>query len=61
MMRRIGAAQLEAVSPLLSLGKNDRTVLWSSAFVKGDQALTSEYKAWRNEESDRLLRYFDGK
>ncbi len=34
-------------------------VLWASAFIKNDPALSSEYEAWRTKEGNKLLRYFD--
>jgi len=34
-------------------------VLWSSAFIRNDPGMLEEYEEWRNDEGNKLLRYFD--
>jgi len=50
--------QLEQLN-LFMAAQHATMVLWASAFIKADPALTAEYEVWRDGDAKKLLLYFE--
>jgi len=56
-MHTLPVEQLEQLDLFMSM-PHATNVLWASAFIQEDPAMTAENEKWRDKDGELLLRYF---